>query len=112
MSKSVLSTEQQIESLWKLGGLSTRELTRRVWGGMNQTDILSRANELAYSFLLAVFPLLLFLVALFGVLASQGSALRNALFDYAQPALPPAAYQILLRTFQEVTHNPAVGKIT
>jgi membrane protein len=112
MSKSVLSTARQIESLWDLGGLTVRELAQRVWGGMDQTDILNRANELAYSFLLAVFPLLLFLVALFGALASEGSALRNALLNYIQPALPPAAYQILLSTFDEVTHNAAVGKIT
>lgn len=73
MTESVLSTEQQISSLWELGGLSWRELSQRVWGGINQNDLLNRAYELAYNFLLAIFPLLLCLVAVLGLFASEGS---------------------------------------
>lgn len=112
MSHSVLSTEQQIGSIWDLGGLTVRELVYRVWGGMNQTDIVNRAYELAYNFLFAVFPMLLFFVALFGALASESSPLRNTFLTYIQPALPPAAYDVLSSTFVEVTHNAAGGKIT
>jgi membrane protein len=112
MSHSVLSTEQQIGSIWDLGGLTVRELVYRVWGGMNQTDLVNRAYELAYNFLFAVFPMLLFFVALFGALASESSPLRNTLLTYIQPALPPAAYDVLSSTFVEVTHNAVGGKIT
>jgi membrane protein len=112
MSRSVLSTEQQLESIWSLGGLTLRELAYRVWGGINQTDLINRAYELAYNFLLAVFPMLLFLVALFGALASESGPLRNALLTYIQPVLPPAAYHVLSSTFLEVTHNAIGGKIT
>jgi membrane protein len=112
MSHSVLSTEQQIGSIWDLGGLTVRELVYRVWGGMNQTDLVNRAYELAYNFLFAVFPMLLFFVALFGALASESSPLRNTLLTYVQPALPPAAYNVLSSTFVEVTHNAVGGKIT
>ena len=82
MSQSVLSTEQQIASLWDLGGLSWRELARRVWGGINQNDLLNRAYELAYNFLLALFPLLLCLVAMLGLFASESSKLQSDLFFY------------------------------
>jgi membrane protein len=112
MSASILSTEEHFESLWSVGGLTILELARRVWGGINQTDLLNRAYELAYNFLLAVFPFLLFLVALFGTLVSERSPLRNSLLNYIQPALPPAAYHLLAGTFQEVTHNTGGGKIT
>src|SRR5579871_5779601 len=112
MSRSVLSPEKQIESIWNLGGLPVRELAYRVWGGINQTDLINRAYELAYNFLLAVFPLLLFLVAFFGALASGSGPLRNTLLTYIQPALPPAAYHLLSSTFEEVTHNAGGGKIT
>ena len=77
MTESVLSTEQQISSLWELGGLSWRELSQRVWGGINQNDLLNRAYELAYNFLLAIFPLLLCLVAVLGLFASEGSKLQT-----------------------------------
>ena len=37
MSDSKLSVEQQISSLWDLGGLTWQELPRRVWGGLTRT---------------------------------------------------------------------------
>ena len=111
MSESTLSTEEQISSIWDLGGLAWRELARRVWGGTNQNDLFNRGYELAYNFLLAVFPLLLFLVALLGIFASQGK-LRNDLFFYLQQVLPPAAYKLVLNTLNEVTQNSGGGKIT
>jgi len=112
MSDSLLSTGEQIESIWKLGGLSYEELTHRVWGGINQNDLVNRAYELAYNFLLAMFPILLVLVALLGAFASEGSGLRSDLFLYLQPVLPPAAYHVLVNTLQEITRGPASTKIT
>src|SRR5438045_4004798 len=47
-------------SLWRLGGLSWKELARRVWAETNKDDIFGRAAQLSYYFLLALFPLLLF----------------------------------------------------
>jgi membrane protein len=112
MSGSLLSTGEQIESIWKLGGLTCKELARRVWGGINQNDLINRAYELAYNFLLALFPILLFLVALLGALASEGSKLRGNLFFYIQPVLPPAAYHLLVKTLEEVTQSPVSTKLT
>jgi membrane protein len=112
MSGSLLSTGEQIESIWKLGGLTCKELARRVWGGINQNDLINRAYELAYNFLLALFPILLFLVALLGALASEGSRLRSDLFFYIQPVLPPAAYHLLVTTLEEVTQSPVSTKLT
>jgi membrane protein len=112
MSESMLNAGEQIRSIWDLGGLSWRALGRRAWGGLNQNDLLNRAYELAYNFLLAVFPLLLFLVALLGAFASEGGRLRDSLFFYFQQVLPPAAYSLLVSTLREVTKNSAGGKLT
>ena len=112
MSDSVLSTSEQIRSIWDMGGLSWRELSRRAWGGLNQNDLLNRAYELAYNFLLAVFPLLLFLVALLGAFASTGGRLRDDLFFYFQQVLPPAAYSLMVNTLHEVTRGSSGGKLT
>lgn len=112
MTDSVLRTDEQISSLWSLGGLKWRELARRVWGGMNQNDLLNRAYELAYNFLLAVFPMLFFLFGLLGIFASQGSRVSNDLFGYVQLVLPPAAYQLLINTLHEITQNSGGGKLT
>jgi membrane protein len=112
MATSRLKTEDQLKSLWALGGLTWRELARRVWGGINQNDLLNRGYELAYNFLLAVFPMLLFLVALLQALAMQGSKLRMDLFAYVQFVLPPSAYAVLVKTLNEVTQNAVGGKLT
>jgi len=112
MTASLLNPEEQISSIWALGELTWRELARRVWRGINQNDLLNRAYELAYNFLLAVFPMLVFLVALLGALASQGSKLTNDLFLYIQLALPPLAFQLLVKTLNEVTQNAFGGKLT
>ncbi len=112
MTVSRLNSSEQIESLWSLGGLTWPELGRRIWGGMSQTDLLNRAYELAYNFLLAVFPLLLFLFSLCGVFAHEGIRLRADLLAYVQLALPPAAYQLLQHTLGEITRNAQAGKLT
>src|SRR6201984_444716 len=111
MSESMLSTEQQIASLWGFGGLSWRELLRRVWGGISQNDLINRGYERAYNFLLAVFPLLLCLVAVLGLFASEGSKLQDHLFFYFQQALPPAAYHLVVRTLNEIKANSSGGKV-
>ena len=113
MSTSTLTTEQQINSLWAFGGLSKKQLLRRVWGGIQQNDLLNRGYELAYNFLLAVFPLLLVIIALLGVLAAgPGHQLREDFFSYLQQVLPPDAFRLITRTLQEVIHNAGGGKLT
>jgi membrane protein len=112
MTDSVLTADQQIESIWALGGLTWRELARRVWGGINRNDLINRAYELAYNFLLAVFPMLLFMLGVLGMLASEGSQLRADLFYYFHLVLPPMAYDLLVKTLNEVTPVSTGGKIT
>lgn len=111
MTDSVLSTGQQIKSLWALGGLSWPELFRRVWSGINRNDLVNRAYELAYNFLLAVFPMLLFLLGLLGMFVAEGSKLRTDLFYYFQLLLPPDAYHLLTVTMREVTPHTTGGKL-
>jgi len=112
MSESTLTAKEQISSIWDLGGLTWRELGRRTWGGVNQNDLINRAYELAYNFMLAVFPLLLFLIELLRISAVEGGKLISDLFFYAQQALPPAAYEVLTSTVNEVTQNSSGGKLT
>jgi len=112
MSESVLTTKQQVESIWDLGGLTWKQLAKQVWDSARNSDLLGWASQLAYNFLLAVFPLLLFLVALFGVFASQSAHLRENLFYYFAQVLPPAAFQLVTKTLSEVTRNSGGGKLT
>jgi membrane protein len=94
------------------GGLTWREFSREVWDVANETDVANRASELAYSFLLAVFPLLLFSVALFGLFASERSMLRDTLLRDVGRMLPPTAYELVATTLDEIIHNAGGGKLT
>jgi membrane protein len=112
MDEPVLSAGPQIVSPWALGGLTRRELFRRVWGGIARNDLINRAYELAYNFLLAVFPMLLFLIGMLGIFAAEGSKLRSDLFYSLQLALPPSAYDLIAHTMREVTLTSNGGKLT
>jgi len=53
--------------------------------------LFGRASELAYSCLVAIFPLLLFLLSCFGLFASHSSELMDKLFFYFSRLLAAAA---------------------
>ena len=57
-------TREALESVWKLGGLTWRRMLSRVWEDIYDGDLLTRAAALSYYFLLALFPLLMFLTAM------------------------------------------------
>jgi membrane protein len=112
MTESKFTTTQQIESIWKLGGLTRRELGKRVWNVMYNGNLTGNASELAYNFIFSIFPLLLFLLALFGLFASRGTQLQNSLMFYLATVLPPDAFRLLQQTVTEVTTNSSGGKLT
>jgi membrane protein len=107
-----MNAEEQLASLWKLGGLTWRKLLRRTWAAINQNDLLNRAYELAFNFLFAVFPLLFFLAATLGLFAGESSALRSTLLADLAIVLPPDASHLIARTLRETMQNSGGGKIT
>jgi len=112
MTESKLSTGEQLESLWKLGGLTVKQLTKRVWISIDHANVLGRASELAYSFILSIFPLFLVLVSAFGLFASRATVLRTNLLFYLSRVLPPSAFDLLATTLAEVTRNSGTAKVT
>ena len=112
MTDSNLSTAEQVSTIWSLGGLTVRQMGKKVFAGINDDNLLGRAAELAFNFVLALFPLLIFLLSLLGVFASRGSALRVDLMSYLSSVLPPDAAHVVTNTLQEVMRNASNGKIT
>src|SRR5215212_4378854 len=99
-------------SMWGLGGLTWKNLGRRVWGEIQEDDVFGRAAELAYYFLLALFPLLLFLTSAIGLVIGSGTGMRHALFDYIGRVLPGSASELVSNTMSEVTSASGGGKLT
>ena len=99
-------------SLWGLGGLTWRELAKRVWADISKDEIFGRAAQLSYYFLLALFPLLLFLTSLIGIVLGSGTGLRHALFSYLAQVLPASAFQLVDTTMSEVSRASGGDKLS
>lgn len=112
MAESQLSTDEQVESLWHLGGLTKRELGKRVWTAMDRNDISSTASELAYNFVFSIFPALFVLLTIFGFFVGQHSELQQTLFSYLAQVLPPDAAKLVTQTVTQVAQASGGGKLT
>jgi membrane protein len=90
-------------SAWQLGGLSVAQLGKRLWTDMDadHDDTFGRAAELSYYFLLAIFPGLLFLLTIMGLVAGNNPNMQSSLFSYAGQVLPGSALEIVQKTVQE-----------
>src|SRR5205085_2437570 len=64
-------------SLWKFGGLTPLALIKLALKKLDEDELSTRSASLSYYFLLALFPLFLFLVSLVGVFAQHGSQLQE-----------------------------------
>jgi membrane protein len=85
---------------WKLGGLGWKALVRRLWRESLHDDILGRAAQLAYYFLLALFPALLFLTALIGLFPLKQT--MPELMQYLRTVLPADALSLLEKYLENV----------
>jgi len=99
-------------SLWKLGGQTWPDLAKRVWTDIGKDDIFGRAAQLSYYFLLALFPLLLFLTSVIGLIMGSGTGLRHSLFNYLGKVLPASASNLVSTTMFEVSSSSGGGKIS
>jgi membrane protein len=95
-----------------LGGLSWKDLAKRVYAETTDDDVLGRAAQLSYYFLLALFPALLFLTSLLGYFAGEDSQLRSSLFSYLSAVLPGDASKLIAETVNDVTNSSGGGKLS
>src|SRR6266576_4880146 len=92
--------------------LLSKEFWIRVWTRSEEDEILGRAAQLSYFFLLALFPLLVFLITLLGYFNGAGSHLQQKLISYLGDVMPPAALQLVVVTLNEVTKSRGTGKLS
>lgn len=88
-------------SALSLGGLSARELGKRVAKAIGEDDVFGRAAQLAYYFFLALFPLLLFLLTIAALVIGPGSSLQTNLVNYVGRVAPPDASKLIQQTIAQ-----------
>jgi membrane protein len=112
MTNQQPTTAKQFKSLWRLGGLTPWQLVHNVFDEIVANNIFGRASELAFYFLFALFPLILLLMTLFGLFASQRVELQNDLMSYFAELMPPSAFQLLRHIANEVAAHASGRKLT
>jgi membrane protein len=99
-------------SMWKLKGITWTDLGKRVWDEIKKDDVFGDGAKLAYYFLLALFPLLIFLTSAIGLIVGSGTGMRHALFNYLASVMPGSAFQLINTTMWEVSSASGAGKLS
>src|SRR6187549_518947 len=77
-----------------------------------ETDLFNRAAQVAFYFSFSLFPFLLFLVSVFGLILESTDTLRKELFAYLGRILPVSAFELVRTTVNEVSQGSTSSKIT
>jgi membrane protein len=88
------------------------EFFKKLYKKVNDDDILGNAAQVAFYFSFALFPLLLFLMSLFGLILGEKAELQQELFTLLAQVMPESAFQLVRDTMEEVTGNASGGKVT
>ena len=75
-------------------------------------EITSRAAQVAFYFIFALFPLLLFVISLFGLILRSGNNLQQKLFGYLGQVMPASAFDLVTKTITDVVSNSSGGTLT
>src|SRR5947208_13134055 len=95
-------------SLWKFGGITPLSLIKLATHKLGEDELSTRSASLSYYFLLALFPMFLFLVSLIGVFAGPGSQLKYTIVT-ALGRLAPGSASDLVHSVVDQTFKNSSG---
>jgi membrane protein len=107
-----LVASSPLHSLWDLEGVPLSVVFKRTVHSFNEDNLLSRAAELGYYFLFALFPTLFSATALLGLVARSASDVYLNLLRYLALVVPRDAFALVLDTFHQTAVHASSGKIT
>ena len=93
-------------------GFEWKTFFKELYDKFFETDVMSASAQVAFYFSFAFFPLLLFLVTLFGIVLESTEELRNELYAYLNQLLPASAYSLVRTTMDEIIETSSGGKLT
>ena len=97
-------------SMWNFEGASPLVVLKRSGKAFVDDDLVSRAAELGYYFLFALFPFLLCASSILGLVAKRTSAFYDTLLNYLAIVIPHSAFQMVIDTFNQTTAAASKGK--
>jgi membrane protein len=87
-------------------------LFSRIYYKVVYGDLLDRAAQVAFYFTFSIFPLLYFLITLFGIVLESADRLKNELFGYLYQLMPESAYTLVTQTVEEIVTGSTTGRLT
>ena len=84
----------------------------RLYSKVFETDVFSSAAQVAFYFSFSLFPLLFFLVSLFGLVLESAEGLKQELFTYLNQIMPGTAFDLVRKTLEEIVEGSSTGKLT
>lgn len=98
-------------SPWELGGLTKKQLAKRTWSEINKDDVFGRSAQLSYYFLLALFPLLFFLISILGFVLGGNPSAQQSIMHYFGRMLPGQASSLVSTTMTQIMHSSSGTKL-
>jgi membrane protein len=95
---------------WQLGGLSIAELGKRVYKELTDDAIFDAGAALAYYFMLAIFPLLIFLISMLATI--NAGALVEQVTSSIESALPGDAAKLIGDEIRRIVNDSSGGLLT
>lgn len=98
-------------SLWKLGGLTPLKLTQLGIRKIDEDELSTRSAALSYYFILALFPMFLFLVSLIGLIAGHASEMRENIVSTLTRLAPGSASGLVQQVIHQTVTNSGGVKL-
>ena len=100
-----------VSNLWNFGGTPASLILKRSAKAFMDDNLVSRAAELGYYFLFALFPTLLSASSILGLLAKKASTFYAGMLDYLSIVIPHSAFKLVIDTFNQTAAASSGGKI-
>jgi membrane protein len=99
-----------LNNLWDFQGVSPKAVVLRTFHSFMDDNLVSRAAELGYYFLFALFPTLITASAILGLVV-QNSTLYIKLLNYLSLVVPQDAFKLVMETFNQTTTHSSGAKL-
>jgi len=93
--------------------LSLYAFVRIFWRNINEDEILDRANGVAFNFILAIFPFVIFLFALIPYISVYFPEIsKESILVFMSELMPPSIFEVVSDTVVDIVSNQRGGLLT
>jgi membrane protein len=97
----------------RFGNISLYRFTRIFLHNISEDEIMDRSNSVAYNFILAIFPTIIFLFTLIPYVTVYFPEVTNeSIMEFMGELLPPSMYEVVSSTVLDIVSNQRGGLLT